>query len=448
MMQLEKIGPAMSGIGQSLHYEIVVRNTGPVPLLNVRIEEQVPAGSRFLRAQPAPEHTGAPPSWSLGTLEPTQERHIQIEVQPASEGVLSSRATASFLVQAGMQTQVVDPRLALTVIGTEAAQVGDPVAFQIQVTNPGTGPATNVVVHDRLPPGLWYEQGSAIDAEIGTLAAGETKDLSLQTTAKQQGRQVNEFWVTGDGGLRASGCAAVNVTQPMLVLRQSGPQRRFLEREAEFHLQVANPGTAVTNDVHVLDVLTGGLEFISASDGGTYDAGTRTIQWRLPALEPGHKHDLVVRVVPKAAGDLATKALAKADRGLEAHSEVVTHVEGMPALTLEVADMDDPIEVGAETTYEIRVKNQGTTAGSNVQVTAIVPDGMAIRDASGPVPHHIDGAQVVFDKLHEVAPRGDAVYRVRVVGQKPGDLRFKVQLMADHLSRPVCEEESTRVYSD
>ena len=42
----------------------------------------------------------------------------------------------------------------------------------------------------------------------------------------------------------------------------------------------------------------------------------------------------------------------------EAAASCETKVEGIPAILLEVIDLEDPIEVGAQTTYEIKVTNQ------------------------------------------------------------------------------------------
>ena len=113
-----------------------------------------------------------------------------------------------------------------------------------------------------------------------------------------------------------------------------------------------------------------------------------------------------------------------------------------------MVDLEDPIEVGAETTYEIRVVNQGTSPTTNLQIIATVPAGMTTRDATGPAPHRLQGQQVIFEKLPSLAAKADALYRVKVVGDKPGDMRFKVQMTSDQLRSPVYEEESTRVYKD
>src|SRR5438045_1187119 len=140
------------------------------------------------------------------------------------------------------------------------------------------------------------------------------------------------------------------------------------------------------------------------------------------------------------------RAVVQAERGLEAVGAARLHVEGVPALLLEVVDLDDPVEVGAETTYEIRVFNQGSNPCTGLSVLATIPVGMQPESATGPAPHRVQGQQVIFEPLAKLAPRADALYRIRVKCKKAGEWRFKAQMNCDQLTLPVCEEESTRCY--
>src|SRR5207237_1325253 len=83
---LEKVGPAAVSLGKPFAYEIVARNTGAVKVFNVRVEDELPAGARFLNAEPPPDVRGLQPAWTLGALEPGAERRIKVEIQPVSEG--------------------------------------------------------------------------------------------------------------------------------------------------------------------------------------------------------------------------------------------------------------------------------------------------------------------------------------------------------------------------
>jgi uncharacterized repeat protein (TIGR01451 family) len=445
---LETCGPASLSLGQPLAYEIIARNLGGAVVAKVQVDNELPAAARFLSAEPQAAVRDGHVVWQLGSLEPGAERRLRVQIQPAQEGEFIVRATATFSAASCAVTQITRPRLSLSVTGPESVQVGDPVVFRLRISNIGTGAASRVMLHDQLPAGLCHEQGTHIEADLGQLAPGETREVTLPTTAAHPGSQLNEIVVTGADGLEASAKATVVVTQANLLLREIGPQRRYLNRQAEYTLEIVNDGNAPAPNVALADRLPEGLEFVAAGEGGKYEPKSRTVCWALGSLAAGQKRSVSVRVTARAPGDLVIRAVARADRDLEAKAESSLHVEGIPALLLEVVDSEDPIEVGAETIYEIRVQNQGTSASTSIQIIATVPKGMAARGASGPTPHRLEGTQVIFEPLGRLAPRADALYRVRVVGQEAGDLRFKVQLTADHLSQPVVEEESTRVYRD
>jgi len=304
------------------------------------------------------------------------------------------------------------------------------------------------MLRDHLPEGLRHPNGSEVETDIGTLAPGESRTIVLETTAAKAGRFVNQAVVSGDEDLQALAQVAVVVTEPLLALTKTGPKRLFLGRVADFHIEISNPGSAPATNVQVTDTLPPEFDFVEASDGGKFDAATRAVTWNFGALPAGQKQMISVKGLAKAAGDPVNQAVARADGGLEAKASIGVHLEGVPALLLEVVDLEDPIEVGAETTYEIRVVNQGTSPTTNLQIVATVPAGMTTRNAAGPAPHRLQGQQVIFDKLPSLAPKADALYRVKVVGDKPGDMRFKVQMTSDQLRSPVYEEESTRVYQD
>ncbi|HMF11483.1 MAG TPA: hypothetical protein VKE94_04235, partial [Gemmataceae bacterium] len=121
---------------------------------------------------------------------------------------------------------------------------------------------------------------------------------------------------------------------------------------------------------------------------------------------------------------------------------------GVPAMLLEVVDLDDPVELGAETTYEIRVVNQGTAPCINVKIACDAPQGMELVGAEGSVTHRIEGKRVIFEPLPKLAAKADVIYKVKVRAAKAGDWRFRTWLSSDHLPQPIYEDESTQVYDD
>jgi uncharacterized repeat protein (TIGR01451 family) len=133
---------------------------------------------------------------------------------------------------------------------------------------------------------------------------------------------------------------------------------------------------------------------------------------------------------------------------LAAAQEHVVEVEGLAALFFEVADAADPIEVGGETIYEIRVINQGSKTSTNVRIAAELPAGMKPLEAGGATAGVVQGQQIAFEALPRLAPKADALFRIRVQGLQEGDQRVRVLLSSDEITTAVPKEESTRVYAD
>src|SRR5262249_36732533 len=137
-----------------------------------------------------------------------------------------------------------------------------------------------------------------------------------------------------------------------------------------------------------------------------------------------------------------------ASRNLTADAEAVTEFFGAAALFLEVVDADDPVEVGGDTHYVIRVLNQGTVPVTDVQVKALVPAQMEVTRVKASADHKKDGQAITFDPI-TLRPQGEARYEVYVKAKLPGSVRFKVELSAKELpSGPILEEESTTIYTD
>jgi uncharacterized repeat protein (TIGR01451 family) len=213
VLTLDKRGPATIRLGQQLAYEIVVRNGGAIVAQRVRIEDELPPGTRMLRTDPPAAMQADRLIWILDNLPSGAEKHLRVEVQPAAGGDWSSTATASIILStsSSLRTRVVAASLSLTMSGPETVGVGQTAAFQIRVTNNGTQPLTGLVLRDRVPRGLQHSAGGELEADLGTLEPGKTRNINLTTKAIEPGRQINEALVTAADGQQAEAQAAVNV---------------------------------------------------------------------------------------------------------------------------------------------------------------------------------------------------------------------------------------------
>ena len=448
-LTIQKVAPPQIQVGKPATFRVTVRNTGQSPAGNVEIRDQVPRGTRLLGTTPqASRNPRGELIWSLGTLKPGAESSVEMQLMPTAEGEIGSVATVHFDADTTARSVSTRPKLAIETSGNHRVLVGDEATLVFTVSNPGSGVATNVILDEHIPAGLQHAAGSQLEYTVGDLKPGESRKLELKLKATRAGALANLVAARGDAALRAEHRFDLEVVAPALDIAMAGPKRRYLEREATYQLSVANPGTAPAQKVELVAYLPAGMRFVGANNAGYYDEATRAVYWRLDELPVNEKGTVELVTLPTEAGQHSIKLRGSAQRGLTVEKEQPVLVEGIAAVLFQVSDTKDPIEVGGETAYEIRVLNQGSKAAGNVRVSVALPPEMKALAAEGPTRHVIDGGQVTFDGLAQLAPKAEITYRVRAQGLRPGDLRVRCQLLTDEMQTPVTKEESTRVYAD
>jgi len=448
-LTIEKSAPAEMQVGKPAVVEILVRNSGTAAARQVEVHDELPVGAELLST--TPQATSTPEGrlvWKVGTLKPGDEAALLMEIKPLFEGEIGSVATVQFAAEASVRSLVTKPELAIEVLAPSQVMVGDDIVFDIRVTNTGSGVATAVVLAEAVPVQFQHPAGAELERDLGEIHPKESLELQLTMTAVKAGRIVNTMTAIGDGRLSAEAHTPIEVVAPELTVALDGPKRRYLDREAHYTVEVANPGTASAGEVQLLTYLPQGMEFVNANNAGRYDSQMHAVHWLLEELPAQAMGAVEMTLMPVDPGELTLRVEGRADRGLAAETSQAVLVEGVAAILFQVQDLEDPIEVGADTVYEIRVINQGSAAATNIQVMAQLPAQMRAIEADGPVRQEVAGAQVVFDPLVQLAPGAETKYRIRARGLQPGDMRMRVQVLTDDIRTPVTKEESTRVFGD
>jgi uncharacterized repeat protein (TIGR01451 family) len=451
-LSLQKLLPPSVPLGKPLVYEIIVRNTGPTPVCRVRLEDELPDSAKFLRADPPPGRSGAALIWDLGVLESGAERRVRVEIQPGREGELQTWTTVTSSASCAQRTHVEAPMLSLTLTGPDHAAMGATVNFTVTAGNAGKETVSGASIRVRVPVGLRHPEGELIEASLGTLDPGATRTFVLPLTVAGPGTHIVEGELRVGGGVRLSSRTSLTTTgtapEPGLNVKMTGPARTTPGAEFEYQLQASNPGAAPTTGVVLTETLPDNLEYVAASSGGGYEPRERSVSWRLDAIPPGTTRAVWLRLRARTPGQVVTRAQARADGGLVARLEARLDVGGMARLRLEVADLRDPVRVGSDTTYEIRLLNSGSADATSVRVVGLLPSGLVAQDTAGPTLGNIQAGEVRFDPLKVLAPGAQAVYHVKARGRQVGDWRFHVEVLADGLAKPLAAEQGTRVASE
>lgn len=445
---VQKFAPAEIQVGKPCKFVVKVRNESDQPATEIAVRDEVPEGTRLINTTPTAESRGSEVIWQIGTLSPGEERAVEMQLEPIAEGQIGSVATVTCAAHASARTVCTRPQLALRLSAPPQVLVGRQQRVQIEIQNSGTGDATGVMLLANIPENLRHPAGPSLEFAVGTLRAGETRQLELMLTAEKPGEVVHQLVARGDGNLQAEEATQFEVIAPALEVAVEGPRKRFLERPATFLVNVHNPGTAAAKDVELITKLPRGMRFVKANNLGEYDPTTHSVHWSLAELPEGKDGSVELVTMPVESGQHTLQVEGRASEGLEARHTQDIQIEGLAAIDFEVLDQEDPIEVGGETTYEIRVTNQGTKAATNVRVAATLPPGMNLISATGETNNSIQAGNVAFEPIASLAPKADTVYRLQVQVAQPGDLRLAVEIQTDDLAQPIRKEESTRVFGD
>jgi len=97
-------------------------------------------------------------------------------------------------------------------------------------------------------------------------------------------------------------------------------------------------------------------------------------------------------------------------------------------------------------TYVITVTNQGSAHSTNIRIACVLEDNVRYVSSAGTSPGQIKGNTVRFAPLGILPPKAKATWRVVGTAVEPGDVRCKVTMNTDQLTRPVEETEATYLY--
>jgi uncharacterized repeat protein (TIGR01451 family) len=447
-VSVEWVTRSSINVGQECVCDLIVKNNGLIAARDVEVNAHFPTSVRLVGTQPQPSVSEEYVGWHFPELQPGEEKTISVTLIPTTRGDLDTRADVRFSGSAATRLTVSEPLLDVSVSGPEKVLVGEPASQTVVVTNPGSGVATNVEIEAVLPPGLEHARGERLIMEVGSLNPGETRSVRLALAAIKGGNQVLQVQARGDGDLVQNVTSEVYVVAPSLVATIDGPGLRYLGRNAIYSVQVRNDGEIAVENVRMMHKVPEGFEVIETDHGAQFDRPNRIVNWFVGRLQPGQTGELKVTLRADQIGSFTHFVRASSEHGAISDGQFTTQVEGTSSLAMEIRDLEDPVEVGGETAYEIVVRNDGSAAARAVSLACEIPAGVEVLTAQGPVDSIRQRDLVTFNPVLELAPGNSVTYRVHVRGIDVGHHRLRARLTSDSNPEPIQSDEVTRFYGE
>lgn len=449
-LTIEKLSPREITVNEAAKFMIVIRNVGRVDAMDVQVHDQVPVNTEFAGSNPpVASQADRKIVWELGSIPVGKEARIEYQLKPLAPGEIGSVAQVTFATQASMRTMVTQPELEMVLRTKPVVMIGGDVVIEAMITNRGNGPAKQVMVQKDVPPQLEFQEGyRELEYEVGTLLPGQSKRIQLALKAAKTGRVKNVMVATAVGGQRVQQEFDLEIVAPEIKLAADGPTRRFLNRQLTNTFSLSNQGTAAATNVELVARLPRGLKFVSANNQGIYRPQNHAVVWSMAQLPTNVDAQVELVTLPVEIGEQDIQFQIAADLNIRNSISHLIQVENSVDIYFDIRDMVDPIEVGAETAYLVRLVNQGTIVATNVRLQAQFPAGLVPVSVEGNLSNQIVGQNVQFSPVASLRPGEEFQLRIRAKGSGPGDHRVILTMQADGRETPVTKEEATRVYTD
>ncbi len=447
-VQVEWVKKTDISLGRECECDLVVTNTGDSAVRSIEVNAFLSKNVRLVTAEPGPESSEELLAWYLPELAAGGTQTIHLKLLPLAPGAITTHAEVRFSTGAAGQFEVTEPMLALQLDGPQQVLIGEAATQTILVSNPGSGVASNVRVEALIPTGLEHARGSQLLMDLGPLHPGETRSIRLPLAAIAGGKHTVQVTARAESDLQQQAAAEVTVIAPQVAAAIDGPSLRYIGRRATYTIQVKNDGSVATDNVRVMHKVPQGLTFVSAADGGQYDEGSRLLSWFVDRLEKGQQRELTATFACEEMGSFTHFVRATSAHGSVSDAQITTNVEGVSSLALDIQDLEDPVEVGSETAYEIRVKNEGSAPAKNVNVSCELPAGMTLVNVDAGIPFAAEQNMLVFQPISQIRPGETVTLRVHVKSAQAGNHRFRARLSSESIDEPLVGDELTRFYGE
>ncbi len=444
-------GPRTVMIGEEAEFVVKVTNSGAAAN-NVAIKVIVPHYADVASSRPS-SGSAQPPSrgdlnsgleWTIDRLEAGDEESLTLKLIPRKSSPLDLAVSYTFAPETSQtMVEVQEPKLAMNISGPSEVLFGQTKVYKLTISNPGNGDTHNVSVGLQ-PIGRSGEtQGTH---RLGTLAAGESKTIDIELTARQAGPIAIKAQSFADGGLRAEAAQEVLVRRAELQVKVEAPHVKYAGTPASYQIIVQNTGDALADGVELSAVLPPEAKFLAAG-GGRLDPQQGRVTWIVGALPAGGERLFELQCVLNTPGENRLQVSVDGGGELTAAATTSTRVEAIADLKLEVRDPQGPVAVGDDAAYEIRIRNRGTKAAQGVDLAVFFSEGLEPTTADGG-PNDIGTGQVIFRPIASI-PAGDtAVFQVRARAASPGNHVFRAEVFCKALDTKLAAEEATHFYGD
>jgi len=345
-------------------------------------------------------------------------------------------------------------KLGLTKVGPEQIALLGEATYNIKVDNTGDLTATGVVLTDEIPAGMRYVSsdpagtvsGTKVSWNVGSLNKAESRSYKLVLQGTQAGLWTNTVVATSKEVGTATAQATTRViSPPEVTIKKTGPSGIFTGFTRAYTLTVTNTGAVALTDVVVTDYLPELLSYTSSIPAGTVTGNQ--ISWNLGTLNIGETKQIVAILGGVKSGTAVNTATVTTHEGATSTDSLNITVLGAPGAHMALIDSSDPVAVGDQFTYTIKVLNQSeSNTLHNMTIVGLIPGEMVYISADGPTSFTVVGQEVRFGAVATLKPGDTVEFHIKVKATAAGSAVFNATMRWDEFGESIVNQEGTTVF--
>ena len=408
---------AAIGAGDTVTYDVTVRNEGSDSAVNVQVVDTLPGTTIFTSATGGGTHsgdaTGGTVTWTLASLAPGEQTVYHVTAEAAAtlfdgDALLNSVTVSGEKPNNGGSLPQVTDTLTLPVTGQPVFELdysvsratvvaGIRLIYAVTTHNIGKANAVDTLLTATLPPGTTpavidgggrFENGRAV---WSTSSLPPTGPITLQfavdpDTNLPEGTQfISKANISATNAAPKSGTAfTLLVGEPDIDVVKTGNAEIIAGEDISYRITVQNVGTVVAPGVNLVDTLPAGVTYKSASPAPDTVNG-RFLSWDLGNISDGSiiGIDLVVgtdpNTLPQTLNNFAQVSDLLRDTDV---TEWQTQERASTALDVTITPDQATHLPGEAVVYTVNWANMGSVSATDTVVKATIPSGTTFSSAT------------------------------------------------------------------
>ncbi len=401
--------PAVAG--EVLTYTIAVENLGPFAATDVVINDVLPVEVSFISASAGCTHPGNV-ICDLGNLVngASETVNIVVSIAPGVSGIITNQAdVSSTSADSNLANNHVkevtningSADLAITKSDSpDPAIAGEVLTYTVRVENLGPDDAVGVTITDTLPAEVSLLSATAgcilqdvLTCPIGSLAAGESKDVTIVVTVDSSApvvitNRAELVSAVGDdnpNNNQVTEETAINNQADLSIVNYVSSGPIVAGQQLTYTLVVTNVGPSMAREVTINSAILPAFNFVSSPD---CNLSGDSINCDLGELDAGETKEtiIVVSINPEATGIItAVSTVFSSAQDLfpsNNSSIAVDNIWSISDLIITKTGSSTTVIPGKSFTYTVNVVNVGPSVASQVNVSDVLPAGLSLVEAT------------------------------------------------------------------